>query len=84
MGMVFNLGDWVKVPVVEMRGFEFIVGPVIYVNDWFFVVKSAVGGFRVSFTWTEAANNKHAFKKTDASGARELLAGRLGGREFVI
>lgn len=84
MGMVFNLGDWVKVPVVEMGNFEFIAGPVVYVNDWFFVVKSAVGGFRVAFTWTEAACNSRAFKKIDAGEARKLLADRLGGRELVV
>lgn len=84
MGMVFNLGDWVKVPVVEMEGFEFIAGPVVYVNDCLFVVKSAVGGFTVSFTWMEAARNGYAFKKIDASEAQKLLAGRLGGRELVV
>ncbi len=84
MGMVFNLGDWVKVPVVEMGSFEFIAGPVVYINDCLFVVKSAVGGFTVSFTWTEAARNRYAFKKIDVGEARKLLADRLGGRELVV
>ena len=84
VGIAFNVGDWVKVPVNDFGGYNFLAGPVVYVNDRFFVMRSAVGGFTISFDWIEAANKPQSFKKIDASEAHWMLSDRLLGREFVV
>ncbi len=81
---VFSLGDWVRVPVAEMGNFSFVAGPVIYVNSRFFVIKSAVGGFTTSFTWTEVTINPCAFRKIGILEANRLLGKRLNGREMLV
>lgn len=82
--MVFKPGDYVRVPVADFGAFTFIVGTVVYVNKYFFVIRSVVGGFTVSYNWTEAACNPLAFSKVPVCRVSSLVADRLCGRELLL
>ena len=53
-------------------------------NSRFFVIKSAVGGFTTSFTWTEVTISPGAFRKIGILEAHRLLGKRLNGREMLV
>lgn len=80
----FGLGDWVRVPVTEIGNFHFVIGPVVYTNSRLFVMKSVVGGFTISFTWTEVAINPGSFRKVGIFEAYRLLEKRLYGRKLLV
>lgn len=82
--VVFNLGDCVHAPISDMGAFTFIVGSVVYVNKYFFVIRSVVGGFTVSYNWTETLHNPVAFRKVSVCEAFSLVADRLCNRELLL
>lgn len=74
----FKVGDWVKVPAQKsIAGVEFFVGRVIARTPYFFVVRSEVGGFAVSYTWTDVCISPLRFKRLGREEALCLVSHRL-------
>lgn len=73
-----NIGDWVKVPASSHAvGFSEFVGEVVYMNDYFFVVKSGVGEFCESYLWIDASMTPQLFKKITEEEAYCFIDERL-------
>lgn len=77
----FKVGEWVKVPTEKsLIGVEFIVGKVIAMTPYIFVVRSEVGGFTVAYTWIEMGMRPFLFKNLTRDEAAVLVSERLKQR----